>query len=674
MRNGTYNGNGKHYINLSELEIATRNTEAEERAIIATIFEALVNEDIETVKELLHLIDKYDLKSSDFSMDYTKSAYKTLKRFLLTHDEKHWNWVSFRDWCEKNDKKEDFDTLRIMYEDDYGDAVGVEAFEEALKIIKEHRIRSELWIKALSLLSDKKPDPEQLIEELTKLVEETKREVEVIKKSKKNSLEEQVSKLFTPPEVFEKATEREWLIPNFLPKNTLIGISAKFGTGKSLLILLLLKRYILPQGIKAIVVDMDNFRDTLGPRVNKTGLMEYVRSGQLKFVTRETANVHVNSEDWKLLKEYFLSLEEHHVIVIDTLKDFAAGMDLNTDDKASKVMQELKEVASKHTVIFLHHIPKNLNEEMPFKNSTTIADMTEFFFFLQEDKTEKNIKKLTPFKARAPVNKKEFRIYENEEGLLDVEDLKPSKYRELETFVKLVYKAIEEGHDTKRKISSYVAENSEIGEKKARELLEKYEGKLWVAIQGEKAHYKVYKPLMPLQKALNKIEHWLSKENVENSELGNQLGNIDFQQGSGNEKPIENQELGNGKNLAQLETLENHELGKPNTIYREKNCPVESNTLKFEEETKNIQEVLKELLEYSDYVDLGSVKIYDPHEENAKEIARDSTLKAILLELYIAHESGEVKGWDYLIEEVKEGKKTSHQALKEFLDVKDIDF
>lgn len=670
-----YKENGKHYINLSELEIATRNTEAEERAVIATIFENLVSEDRKTIKELLQIVDKYDLKASDFSMDYTRSAYKALKRFLLTHNETYWNWVNFRNWCEKNNKEEDFETLKVMYEDEYGDAVGVEAFEEAIKIIKEHRIRSEIWIKALYLLSDKKPDPEELIEELTKLVEEGKKEVEVIKKSKKNSLEEQVAKLFTPPEVFEKAAERQWLIPNFLPKNTLIGLSAKFSAGKSLLVLLLLKRYILPQGVKAIVVDMDNFRDTLGYRLRQSGLMEYVRSGQLKFITRETANIHVNSEDWKLLKKYLLNLEEHHLIIIDTLKDFSAGMDLNSDSEASKVMLELKEVASKHTVIFLHHIPKTLNEEMPFKNSTTIADMSEFFFFLQEDKTDKNIKKLIPFKARAPVKEKEFRIYENEEGFLDVEELKPSRYRELESFVKLVYKAIEEGRDTKTKISSYVAENSEIGEKKARELLEKYEGRLWVTIQGEKAYYKIYKPLMPLQKALGKIEQWLNKEGVENQELGNQLGSADFQWGSENEKPLENQELGNGGNPTKFKPLENQELGKPLYIYnREKNCQVESNTLKFEEEVKAIQDALKKLLQYSDYVDLEVMQVYHSHEENAKDIAKEPTLKALLLELYIAHENGEVGGWDYLVEEVKEGKKPFHQALKEFNDVKDIDF
>ena len=44
---------------------------------------------------------------------------------------------------------------------------------------------------------------------------------------------------------------------------------------------------------------------------------------------------------------------------------------------------------------------------------------------------------------------------------------------------------------------------------------------------------------------------------------------------------LENQELGNDKNPANRETIENEELGKPPYIYKEEDCQVEATTLKF---------------------------------------------------------------------------------------------
>jgi len=92
----------------------------------------------------------------------------------------------------------------------------------------------------------------------------------------------------------------------------------------------------------------------------------------------------------------------------------------------------------------------------------------------------------------------------------------------------------------------------------------------------------------------------------------------------------------------------------------------------FDKEVKAIRDILSEILAYSAFVDLGSVKIYDL--QNAKEIARNPTLKSMLLEFFIAREQGDVCGWESLIDEVRRGEKPFYQALKEFQELKDIDF
>ncbi|GAB6066035.1 hypothetical protein JCM9492_11270 [Aquifex pyrophilus] len=643
-----YNGNGNErentkYLNLNDI-VTERYTESEERAIIASLYAPLVEEYPQRLKNLLAVIENYELKPQHFSMDYTRDAFKALMDFTRTHDEGKWNWATFREWCERNGHREDFETLRDLY--DYDEAVGEEVFKFAVQIVKEFAVRRELWLKTLSLVADKKPDIEELFENLQKILEEAKREIEVLRSSKEEAKNSEIEELFLTIEDIENV-KVDWLVQDFIPKNAITGITAKFATGKTTLVYGLLKTYILGHGHKVLYVDLDNPLTVIKKKLEDFGLREFVEKGELKILSRHKIGINARHEAWRKVKDWLLNQSEHFVVIIDSLKNFAKGYDINSDKEAEFLMSELKDLTAKHTVIYLHHIPKMLNPDMPFKNSGTILDNTDVAFFL-ETKKEARTFKLTRFKDRIPVKDK-LEFYLGEDGTL--EKALPEHLREAIRFVKAVFEEVEKGNNKKKALAKAVSEITGIGVNRCETLLEHYAGRYWEIKHGEH-NAKIIEPIKSLEEAIKDLE---SRAYA---------------------KPVENQEVHGSKNTQTAEALENQELHSCMDIYnnRTSNYTPESDTLKFEEEIKAIQETLSTLLEDDEYVDLEVMKVYAPDREVAKDIAQDETLKSILLELYILREEGDLKGWEFLVEEVKEGKKSFSKALKEFRDMKDIDF
>ncbi len=652
-----FNGNGKaktkDYFSKVREEVlrslAPKTDTSAERAIIATLVEFIVKADTTSIlKAVEHL---KGITPEDFSEEYRK-IYKLLLQYLS--EVPNWNEFTLREFLDGNLPKEDINWL--IY-DLIEEATPLDALPSAVETIRKQSLIAKTTTEILKALSETK-DPQKLLSKLKEIEEEIEKKATT--EPPKESLREKILSLRTPKDAFLNRKEREYVIPEFIPKKTLIGISAKPSSGKSLLMLMLIKKYFIPAGYKVVLLDMDNLADTLGERLHKVGLIDELDQDLFVF-TRETADIKANSNDWKLIKEWLLNEDEHYVVILDTLKDFATGYDLNSDTDAGIVMEELKALASKHTVIFLHHVRKQEDEDNPYKNSTTINEKCEVFYHLKKD-PQTGVLKLRAFKDRIRVKPLiEFEIVEKKDGSLDLELVKDPRIKELQAFVKAVYKAIEEGFETKRKISTYVADNTDIGKHRAEELLQKYTGYLWATVKGERNSI-IYKPLMPLEKALRKVEEWLTREQLENQKLprdGKTLENSDSES-------LDFQELPSGQNGGQVKTLENQELPSCPDIY------IKGENWAAEKES--IKEAIQKLLDDGVDIDLEVKKVHRADERTVEEIAKDPTLKSLLLELYIANEKGDVNGWEYLIEEVKEGKRTFKEAIETFEELSGIDF
>jgi len=609
--------------------------ESAERAIIGTITEALYEGDKKLIEELL----KYAPDASAFSVfpEY-RELFKKLLEFF--QEEEEWNIFTFKNWIERKEK-ERFKEFLSWYDDLIEEAVGLETYKATCKIVKEKAAKADAIIKIFESAKADTPEFLKTIEEIKKQIEEKMAEDE----------EDEIEKILLEDAITIEDLENtvvEYLVDGFIPRQTVVGITAHAGTGKSTLIYALLKTYILPKGIRVFYVDLDNPWGVIKDRLIKSGLIEYLGK-QLIIWSRHKSGINASSESWKRKKNALLKLDEHCVIIIDSLKNFAKGNDINSDKEAEFIMSELKDLTAKHTVIYLHHVKKDYkeNSDTPaFKNSGTILDNTDVAYVLSVNK-QTRISKLRMYKDRVPV--KEVHEFYLEPDYTLSKPL-PEWIREAIKFVKAVYEEIEKGNNKKTKLAKAVAEKTKMGINRCETLLEKYAGNFWEIKKGE-YNAKIVEIIKDLDKAIEELERKAYAQ------------------------PVENQEFHNSENSMKQETVENQEFHSFIThIYKESNYETESNTLKFGEEVKAIQKTLKELLEYSDYVDLGTIQVYDAHEENAKEIAQDPTLKSILLELYIAHDRGSVESWESLIERVKNREATFAEGLRVYEDLKDVDF
>lgn len=135
--------------------------------------------------------------------------------------------------------------------------------------------------------------------------------------------------------------EVEFLIEGFLPKNAMVLITAKYGGGKSLSALALAK-HLINNGYKILYLDLDNSRSVLKERISQAGLQSSLGK-DLFYVTRSIHAVHSKSEVWKELKKE-LKNWEHMIVIVDTLKNFSKGAELNSDKEMNDVMSELMDV------------------------------------------------------------------------------------------------------------------------------------------------------------------------------------------------------------------------------------------------------------------------------------------------------------------------------------------
>ena len=600
--------------------------EGAERAVIASLFVEPQN---------IHLLHELHLRSEHFFDDRHQQLYKYFLDFTADRSPEELDEITFRDFLRRRKKEELFEYIVSIIDE----AVPQTTLRTAASIVKEKAILRKTIEKELEILRSVKEEGD--LYKLKELHEQAIEEIRLLRIEKVEPEEWLYEIAF---EYREEEAETEWIVPNMVPKGSIVLITSQAGVGKTYLMYALIKKYLIPQGLKTIYLDMDNSRPVISKRLRRSGLHEYTKPSKdprLFIISRDEKRVFIGSEVWDKFKEAMRILAErgeHRVIIVDSLKNISRNMDLNSDKETELVMAELKDLVSMgHTLIVVHHVPKLLNPDLPFKNSGTILDNVEMAFHLQRDK-EKNIITLKCFKTRFDVEPTFH--YTVDEEMNIAEALPPAVAEEIEV-VRGILEVIGLGGKGKRQVSEEVAKKLGIGEKRAREYLEKYEGALWVS-KEERTDGRPKTAYYPIQ--------GVDPQVVVSQLLGKR------------------QKTGDASSpCATTFGL----LGNP-YIYKEK--------LPKSPKGEVVVRMAEEILKWTEEIDLGTTTVKDPEEVLA--VAEDNTeLQAILLELYIAYVMGSIEKYSGMIEKVRQGKagvdwayKTIQAELKTEGDVDEIPF
>lgn len=185
--------------------------------------------------------------------------------------------------------------------------------------------------------------------------------------------------------------EPNFLIHNFLAARSLSMFFAKGGSGKSYLAVSLALKLLKEQKIKTVLYfDMDNSKLALKRR----GLDKIiVENPHFNYIHSST----IQGNPLALIDELIgrgkrtTGLLENVLIVLDSIRDFVVGRDMNSDRDIGPVMEKLKrlrEVGA--TVIFLHHTSKEGDGKV-FKGSTAFRDSVDMSYALSSVRNENQL-------------------------------------------------------------------------------------------------------------------------------------------------------------------------------------------------------------------------------------------------------------------------------------------
>lgn len=289
--------------------------------------------------------------------------------------------------------------------------------------------------------------------------------------------------------------EVDYLIPNFLVKNSLNLIYAKAGMGKSWLMLALCIHLLDNKKVKdCIYLDMDNSITTLKDRnidkiVEKYENFNYIHSSKLDDTPRKILK-DLSQEAKKNPTEF-----EDRFFIFDSIRDFTNGMDMTSDKDIIPIMDDLKDIRNaKATIIFLHHTTKDdsLNQ---YKGATAFRDSTDIAYYLNSKRNQYILNySLYVKKDRVSVedcafelNTKTMELKSENLKLVEVENETEKK------FIEEAVKYLETINSNGVKQSIIVQDLSfVVAEKTARKYLHKYSGEFWISKKVPKENNATY--------------------------------------------------------------------------------------------------------------------------------------------------------------------------------------
>lgn len=356
---------------------------------------------------------------------------------------------------------------------------------EYAKQLKKDSISKRIYLTSMEL---QQRFDIKLIDKMQQLKEELEN-VDGFKRLKKT--DEKLLSIFDKFDIdFEKVDNInfEYLIDNFLVKNEITMISAKPGTGKSLISVAVANMLLHNKTIEQLFyIDGDNSISTVKER-NIHHLKKQHGNKFRYFVGLG------KSELWQIIKTLQKMDLTNSLVVFDSIKNFITG-DRDKNKDVSPVMEILKTLRNNGaTVIFLHHQNKAQKDfEADYAGSSAFAEDTSNAFKLSRN-DDKNAFILKPFKSRAgELHEIAFAYNAANHSLtkLDLAFAKQTKEDE-----EMIQETIEYLKSSRNKpMWSELWKNlTELGydKEKASKVIKNGEGKLWKFERGVRNNQKLY--------------------------------------------------------------------------------------------------------------------------------------------------------------------------------------
>lgn len=335
--------------------------------------------------------------------------------------------------------------------------------------------------------------------------------------------EQKIQELFSlaiKPEDFHKRIS--YLYSGFIPENAVIILASMPGQGKSIFSTAF-SCYLLDKNVVEYVLYYDGD--------NSFSVLQERRIGDLieKYKNRFLYHLVDSSKDFQNRVKLAKNLKAKTFIVIDTLRAFAGGVDLNKGEVAEKIMGIFKNIISsgEKTILILHHLnkpPQNLVYEpiQRIKGATEFVDRADLVFLLTKKKQSDftlylNLKTL---KGRVVVrdefifkiNVKDMAIEELDEEIINEKE---------EEFIFNTIEIIKSFQQEKGRLPNKTQIEKALkmrGFKRnqIRKLLEKFTGKFWEEKYLLKNNEKVFAPLYTENDIIKK---WQTGELGNNAEL-----------------------------------------------------------------------------------------------------------------------------------------------------------
>jgi len=274
--------------------------------------------------------------------------------------------------------------------------------------------------------------------------------------------------------------EVEYLILNFLVKESLNVFFAKAGQGKSWLMLSLATTLLKSEKIgQCFYLDMDNSMMALKSRklndiTEQYPDLFYIHSSKIDESPRSI--LERLSYDASQNKGAF----EDTLFIFDSIRDFMGGRDMNSDRDILPLMAELKTLREAGaTVIFLHHTTKE-SDGQQFKGSTSFIDSVDVAYALSSTRSGNKLSyTLNVHKDRLSVDNSAFEL-NTETMTLTSENMQLARMSENEAnFTLCVTEVLQSNTDglTQSNLLQAIGKNS--NDKTARKYLKKFSGEMW---------------------------------------------------------------------------------------------------------------------------------------------------------------------------------------------------
>lgn len=281
--------------------------------------------------------------------------------------------------------------------------------------------------------------------------------------------------------------EVEHLIKGLLVKNTLNMYFAMGGKGKSLLALSIAIKVLKEERVNEVFyLDMDNSIIALKNRnledlMDKTPGLNYIHKIKIdspKKLLKDMANVALAD------KESF----KDKLVVIDSIRDFLGGSDINHDTQVIPILDNLKLLREAGaTVIFLHHISKGGVESKQSKGATAFRDSVDCSYYVDSNRIDNNNRSYTLTNDKDRIGFAENLAFELNVPNLTLNlgdyDIATMDKKEMELVAK-VKEILTKTPGIKQ--IELLKELDKVGDKNIVEFLKKFTDTFWIVQKGDK--------------------------------------------------------------------------------------------------------------------------------------------------------------------------------------------